>query len=47
MTHPIRLVVPDLFQDRLAKLTQHEPHLDMIIGAFAQHGLRVTPVPEW
>jgi len=46
MTHPIRLVVPDLFQDRLAKLTQHEPHLDMITGAVAQHGFRVAPVAQ-
>ena len=47
MTHPIRLVVPDLFQDRLAKLTEHAAHTDVIIGAVAQHGLRVAPVTQW
>jgi hypothetical protein len=41
---PIRLILPDLFGDRLAKLTEHAAHLDMIIGAIAQHVLRVTPV---
>ena len=47
MTQPIRLVLPDLFQDRLAKLTEHAAHVDMIIGAVAQHGLRVAPVAQW
>ena len=44
MTQPIRLILPDLFQDRLAKLTEHAAHVDMIIGAVAQHGLGVAPV---
>jgi hypothetical protein len=44
VTQPIRLVLPDLLQDRLAKLTEHAAHVDMIIGAVAKHGLRVTPV---
>ena len=47
MTQPIRLVLPDLFQDRLAKLTEHAAHVDMVIGAVAQHGLRVAPVAQW
>ena len=42
MTQPIRLVLPDLFQDRLAKLTEHAAHVDMVIGAVAQHDLRVA-----
>ena len=37
MTQPIRLILPDLFQDRLAKLTEHAAHVDMVIGAGAQH----------
>ena len=47
VTQPIRLVLPDLLQDRLAKLTEHAAHVDMIIGAVAQHGLRVAPVAQW
>jgi len=35
-----------LFQDRLAKLTEHAAHVDMVIGATAQHDLRVTPVAQ-
>ena len=38
--------VPDLLQDRLAKLAQHAAHADMVVGAVAQHGLRVTPVTQ-
>ena len=38
---------PDLLKDRLAKLTEHATHVDMIIGAVAQHGLRVAPVAQW
>jgi hypothetical protein len=30
VTEPIRLVLPNLFQDRLAKLTEHATHLDMV-----------------
>ena len=33
VTQPIRLILPDLFQDRLAKLTEHAAHVDMIISA--------------
>ena len=44
---PIRLILPDLFQDRLAKLAEHAAHVDMIIGAVAQHDLRVAPVTQW
>ena len=29
MAQPIRLILPDLFQDRLAKLTEHAAHVDM------------------
>jgi hypothetical protein len=36
-----------LFQDRLAKLTEHAAHVDMIVGAIAQHDLRVAPVAQW
>ena len=39
VTQPICLVLPDLFQDRLAKLTEHAAHADMVIGAIAQHRL--------
>ena len=42
LTQPIRLILPDLFQDRLAKLTEHAAHVDMIIGAVAQHDLWVA-----
>jgi hypothetical protein len=45
-TQPIRLIPPDLFQDRLAKLPEHAACVDMIIGGIAQHGLRVTPVAQ-
>ncbi len=47
MTQPIRLVLPYLFKDRLAKLAEHAAHADMIIGAVAQHDLRITPVAQW
>jgi hypothetical protein len=47
VTQPIRLVLPDLFQNRLAKLTAHAAHVDMIIGAVTQHDLRVAPVAQW
>ena len=47
MTQPIRLILPDLFQDRLAKFTEHAAHVDMIIGAVAQHDLWVAPVAQW
>ncbi len=32
VTQPIRLVLPDLLKDRLAKVTGHAAHVDMIIG---------------
>jgi len=44
---PISLVVPDLFQDCLPKLTEHAAQADMIIGAVAQHDLRVGSVAHW
>ncbi len=47
MPQPIRLILPDLFQDRLAKLAEHAAHVDMITGAIAQHDLRVAPVADW
>ena len=37
----------DLFQDRLAKLTEHAAHVDTVIGAIAQHSLRFAPVAQW
>ena len=46
-TQPIRLVLPDLLQDRHAKLTEHAAHANMIIGAVAKYGLRVAPVAQW
>ena len=46
ITQPIRLVFPDLFQDRLAKLTEHAAHVDMIMGAVAQHDLWIAPVAQ-
>jgi hypothetical protein len=46
VTQPICLVLPDLLQDRLAKLTEHAAHVDMIISAVAQHDFRVTTVTE-
>ncbi len=47
MSQAIRLILPDLFQGRPAKLTEHAAHVDMVIGAVAQHGLRVAPVGQW
>src|SRR5688572_6111601 len=47
LTQPIGLILPDLFEDRLAKLTEHAAHVDMVIGAIAQHDLRVTLVAQW
>ena len=47
VTQPIRLVRPDLLKNRLPKLTEHAAHVDMIIGAVAQHGLRVGSVAQW
>jgi hypothetical protein len=47
VTQPIRLILPDLFQDRLAKLTEHVAHVDMIIGAVAQHDFWIAPVAQW
>ena len=47
VTQAIRLILPDLFQDRLAQLAEHAAHVDMIIAAVAQHDLRVTPVAQW
>ena len=32
---------------RLAELTEHAAHAGMVIGAVAQHGLRVAPVAQW
>ena len=47
MTQPISLILPDLFQDRLAKLTEHAAHVDMVVGAVAQHdAFEVIPLPE-
>jgi len=42
----MRLILRDLLQDRLAKLTEHAAHADVIFGAIAQHDLRVTPVTQ-
>ena len=47
MTQPIGLVLPDLLQDRPAKLAERAAHPDMVIGAVAQHGLRVAAVAQW
>jgi hypothetical protein len=47
VTQPISLVLSDLFQDRLAKLTEHAAHVDMVIGAIAQQDLRIAPVAQW
>ena len=44
---PISLILPDLLQDRLAKLTEHAAHVDMMTGTIAQHDLRVAPVAQW
>jgi hypothetical protein len=41
------LTLPYLFQDRLAKLTEHAAHVDMIVGAVAQHDLWIAPVAQW
>ena len=47
VTQPIRLIPPDLLQDRLPKLAEHAAHVDMvIIGAVAQHGLRVASITQ-
>ena len=46
MPQPIRLLLPDLFQDRLANFAENAAHVDMVIGAVAQHGLRVAPVAQ-
>ena len=46
-TQPIRLVLPDLLQDRLAKPTERAAHVDMVSGAVAQHDLWVAPVAQW
>jgi hypothetical protein len=36
-----------LFQDRLSKLAEHAAHVDMIIGAVAQHdAFEFIPLPE-
>ena len=32
MTQAIRLILPDLFQDRLLKLAEHAAHVDMVVG---------------
>jgi len=47
VTQPIRLVVAHLLQDCLAKLTEYAAHVDVIMGAVAQHDLRVAPVAQW
>jgi hypothetical protein len=47
VTQPICLVLPDLFQHRLAELTERAAHVDMVIGGIAQHDLRVAPVAQW
>jgi len=47
LPQPIRLILPDFFQSCPAKLTEHAAHVDMVIGAVAQHGLRVAPITEW
>ena len=47
MTQPIRLILPVLFQNRLAKLAEYAAHLNMIIGASAQHALWVAPLAQW
>jgi len=44
VTQPICVVLPYLFRDRLAKLTEHPAQVEMIIGAVAQHDVRVAPV---
>ena len=46
VTQPICLILAHLFQDRLAKLTEHAPHVDILIGAIAQHDLRIAPVAQ-
>jgi hypothetical protein len=43
----IRLALPDLFDDRLAKLTEHAAHVDMVISALPQYDLRIAPVTQW
>jgi hypothetical protein len=44
---PIRLILPALLQGHLAKLTEHAAHVDMVIGAVAQHDVRIAPVAQW
>ena len=46
MTQPISLILPDLFQHRPAKLTEHPAHVDMVIGALTQHDLWIAPVAQ-
>jgi hypothetical protein len=46
VTQPIGLVLPDLFQDRFAKLTEHTARADMVVGAAAEHDRRVTSVAQ-
>ena len=43
MTQPIRLVLPDVFQDGLAKLTEHAVHVDVVSGAVAQQASGSLP----
>ena len=43
----ISLVLPDLFQDRLAKLAEGAAQADMISSPVAQPGLGVASVPQW
>ena len=47
LTQPIRLILPDLFEHRLAKLTEHAAHVDMVCAAIAQYGLWIAPVAQW
>jgi hypothetical protein len=47
VSQPIRLVLPDLLQHRLAKLTEHAAHVTLVTGAVAQHNLGITPVTQW
>ena len=46
MTQSIRLVLADLFEDRLAQLTEYAVHVEMVICAVAQHNFGVTPVTQ-
>ena len=47
VTQPIRLVLPDLLQHRLAKLTEHAAQVDMVTGVVAQHVLWIVSVTQW